>query len=82
LNALGLPELIATSPGEYEAMAVKLATQPAVLAQLKSKLAVNRSTHLLFDTERYCRHLESAYAAMADRSRRGEPPASFGVPVV
>jgi protein O-GlcNAc transferase len=82
LNAIGLPELIASSLTDYEEMAVKLAMQPAALTEIRAKLAANRSTHPLFDTPRFCRHLESAYITMSDRSRRGEPPASFAVPVI
>ncbi len=79
LNAVGLPELIAQSPEEYEALAVEMATQPARLAALKAKLAINRTTHPLFDTDRYCRHLETAYLDIWERAQRGEPPASFAV---
>jgi predicted O-linked N-acetylglucosamine transferase (SPINDLY family) len=80
LNAVGLPELIARSLPEYEALALDLATQPARLAHLRSKLARNRATCPLFDTARFCRHIESAFVAMWERHQRGEPPASFAVP--
>ena len=79
LNAVGLPELITRTLDEYEALALALAADPARLAGLKTKLAANRLTAPLFDTERFCRHLESAYETMAQRARRGEPPASFAV---
>jgi predicted O-linked N-acetylglucosamine transferase (SPINDLY family) len=80
LNAVGLPELIARSLPEYEALALDLATQPARLAHLRSKLARNRATCPLFDTARFCRHIESAFVAMWERHQRGGPPASFAVP--
>jgi predicted O-linked N-acetylglucosamine transferase (SPINDLY family) len=80
LHAVGLPELIAPSLAEYETLALSLARQPAVVIALKDRLAKNRKTAPLFDTARFTRHLEGAYTAMAERSRRGLPPAGFTVP--
>lgn len=82
LNAVGLPELIAYSLEEYEALALKLATSPAMLAEIRAKLALNRTTHPLFDADRFRRHIESAYITMWERVQRGEPPVSFAVPGV
>jgi len=79
LKAIGLPELVASSPEEYEAMALSLARDRETLACLKTKLVNNRSTQPLFDTARITRNLEAAYVAMWERSRRGEPPESFVV---
>jgi len=79
LKAADLPELIADSPAAYEAMALGLARDPAALSGLKAKLARNRLSCPLFDTEAFTRDLESAFATMWERSARGEPPASFAV---
>ena len=79
LEAIGLPELITRSMPEYEALALKLATIPPLLGEIKAKLTRNRATHALFDTDRYRRHIEAAYVGMWDRYQRGEPPASFAV---
>ena len=79
LSALGLPELIADSPAAYESIALQLAQNPLLLAQLKERLARNRLTYPLFDTSRYTRNLEAAYSAMWRRHRNGDPPASFAV---
>jgi protein O-GlcNAc transferase len=79
LKAIGLDELITQSPEEYEALALKLAQDPAHLASIKDKLARNRDTSLLFDTKRTTRHIESAYLTMVGILRRGESPRSFGV---
>ena len=49
------------------------------LAGIRGTLERNRLTHPLFDTDGYCRNLESAYREMGQRSRRGEPPATFTV---
>ena len=79
LNAVGLPELIATSLDQYESTALELARDPDRLAALKSKLLANRETYPLFDTRRSTRHIETAYAKMCERYQRGEPPESFAV---
>lgn len=79
LRAIEMPELITTSLEEYGALALKLARDPALLAAIKEKLARNRLTTPLFDTERFTRHLEAAYVTMHERVLRGEPPASFAV---
>ena len=79
LNAVGLPELIATSLDQYESATLELARDPDRLSALKSKLLENRDTYPLFDTRRFTRHIETAYATMWERSQRGEPPESFAV---
>jgi predicted O-linked N-acetylglucosamine transferase (SPINDLY family) len=79
LSAVGLPELITSSLADYEALALKLARDPAQLAAIKDKLARQRTTYPLFSTERFTRHLEAAYTTMWQRSQRGEPPQSFSV---
>ena len=79
LHALGLPELVAHSLPDYEAKALFLATDAVALADLKAKLARQREIAPLFDTARFTRNLESAFAAMRDRNARGEAPRSFAV---
>ena len=79
LNAIGLPELITHSLPEYEALALELATHPARLADLRTRLARNRATYPLFDTDRFRRHIESAYITMWERHQHEAPPASFSV---
>jgi protein O-GlcNAc transferase len=74
LTAVGLPELIAQTPEQFEGMAIELATRPEALAAIKCKLAQHRSTTPLFDTKLYVRHIESAYATMVQRHREGLPP--------
>lgn len=69
LNAIGLPELITHSLEEYEALAVKLATNPAALGELKSRIGANKATFPLFDTEGFCRNLEAAYISMWRQSQ-------------
>lgn len=82
LHAIGLPEMVAGNLAEYEAMALKVATTPAMLNELKAKLARNRTTYPLFDTDRFRQHIESAYTTMYDRYQRGESPQSFSVQAI
>jgi predicted O-linked N-acetylglucosamine transferase (SPINDLY family) len=79
LRAIGLDSLIARSFEEYEAMAIDLALHPETLNALKSKLAQNRETYPLFDTERLVRNLERAYLQMWRIHESGAPPRAFDV---
>jgi predicted O-linked N-acetylglucosamine transferase (SPINDLY family) len=79
LHAIGLPELVTESEAVFEAEAVRLARDPAALAAVKHKLAANRLTTPLFDTMRWTRHVEDAYAQMHARNQRGEAPAPLSV---
>ena len=69
LSAIGLPELIASSQEEYEALAIDLAKSPQRLADLKQKLANNRLTTPLFDTPLFAKSIEVAYIQMYERYR-------------
>jgi predicted O-linked N-acetylglucosamine transferase (SPINDLY family) len=79
LHALGLDELVTDNLEDYEALAMRLATDSAFLADIRRKLEQNRKTHPLFDTDRFRRHIEAAYSQMWDIWQRGESPRSFGV---
>ena len=79
LQAAGLPELAANDLAEYEALALRLATDAALLGGLRRRLAQNRTTCPLFDTDRFRRHIENAYTTMWELQRRGESPRSFSV---
>lgn len=77
LTAVGLPELIVPTRGEYERRAVELAREPQALAALRARLAANRLSMPLFDTDAHVRHLESAFETMWAAHARGERPQSF-----
>jgi predicted O-linked N-acetylglucosamine transferase (SPINDLY family) len=79
LRAVGLPELVTESLGDYEALAARLARDPTGLAVLKAKLLHNRNTYPLFDTARFTRNLEAAYRVMMERHQQGLPPAHFAL---
>ena len=74
LNAIGLSELITSTPQAYEALAIELATNPEKLAAIKRKLANNRLTTPLFDTQTFTRHIEAAYTMMYERYQANLPP--------
>ncbi|MBF0286020.1 MAG: hypothetical protein HQL51_16345, partial [Magnetococcales bacterium] len=73
-RAADLPELVMGSLAEYEATAVALATRDkARLKQLRQRLAANRLTCPLFDTDRFTRDLESLYQRMWEGTARRHP---------
>ena len=72
LHAIGLPELITTSMHGYEVLAQQLLSDRPRLADIKSRLGVNKVTQPLFDSDRFCRNLEAAFSAMQP-ARVGEP---------
>jgi predicted O-linked N-acetylglucosamine transferase (SPINDLY family) len=82
LQAVGLPELITDTPAAYEQQAVKLASDPAMLQAIRTRLAEARRRCALFDAGLFARHLEAAYTHMYERHRRGLPPEGFSVPRV
>jgi predicted O-linked N-acetylglucosamine transferase (SPINDLY family) len=82
LSAVGLADLITHTLDEYETLALKLAIDPMLMAAIRQKLERNRSMCPLFDTERLCRHIESAYTTMWDIAHRGEAPRNFAVDAI
>jgi len=79
LGALELPELIASTPADYEARALALLLEPARLQAIRDRLAACRSTAPLFDIARFTRDLETAYERMAARHRAGNRPAPIEI---
>jgi predicted O-linked N-acetylglucosamine transferase (SPINDLY family) len=64
LHAAGVPELITYSLQDYEALLLKLATDPDRLAQIRAKLAANRLSCALFDSVQFTRDLERLFQTM------------------
>ncbi len=79
LHAAAVPELIMSDLPDYEALALKLARDPAMLAVIRAKLLHNRDTCPLFNTGRFARHIEAAYTTKWETWQRGEPPMRFSV---
>jgi len=82
LNAVGLPELVSCNLDDYEALVLKLARDPILLSATRRKLQDNVRRAPLFDTDRFRRHIEQAYATMINIHQRGEAPRSFTVQAV
>lgn len=79
LTALELPELVTAAWEEYRARALMLAHSPAILAEVRAKVADRRLAGPLFNTDAYRQQLEAAYLTMWERQRRGERAESFNV---
>ena len=82
LEAAGLPELVTGNLEEYESLALRLAREPLVLQKLREKLARNRLQCNFFDSDRYRRHIESAYTTMWQLWQDGQTPRSFSVEAI
>ncbi len=80
LQAIGMPELITSTPKAYEELAVELANSPDKLAAIKRKLAHNRLTTPLFDAGLFTKHIEAAYTMIYERYCSGLPPDHIYVP--
>ena len=63
-----MSELVTQTVPDYEALALDLATNPAKLAAIKSKLADKRMTAPLFDTRRFAQDIEAVYRQLSGRS--------------
>ena len=64
----------------YERLALELATNPEKLSSIKQKLAINRLSKPLFNTELYTKHLEDGYQRAYQRYFEGKKAATIYVP--
>ena len=71
LRSLDLPELITYSENEYISKAEELALNPEKLTLIKNKLDANKFSQPLFNTELFCRNLESAFKIIFERYSLG-----------
>ena len=75
VRAAGIPEMVVQGPQEFIERAVELATtKKADLAKIRKKLADNRSTCVLFDTDNLVRHLEKLFDQMWEDYASGNLP--------
>jgi protein O-GlcNAc transferase len=79
LRSVGVPELVTTNFTDYEALALRLACEPALLAGFRQQIVRSLDTCPLFDTDRFRRHIEAAYTTMWEIWQRGEAPRAFAV---
>ena len=80
IASIGLPELITNNETEYEKLALDLATNPEKLAAIKQKLAINRLSKPLLNTELFTKHLEDGYQRAYQRYFEGKKAAAIYVP--
>src|SRR5205807_2530323 len=73
LSAAGMGDFVATSIEDYHRLALRLARDPAALAQAKRRATASRHT-TLFDTAGFTRNLEAAYRTIVERQRAGLAP--------
>ena len=67
LNAINLPDLIATSQEHYENIAIELALNSDKFKIIKDKLSDNLLTSELYNTPLFTKNIESAYMQMYER---------------
>ena len=79
LTSVGLPELITNTDEEYEALIFDLATDNTQLKIIKDKLAQNRHTHPLFNTELFARHIEDGYQQVYQLYSESKKPQTIKV---
>ncbi len=81
LTAINMPELITSTVAQYEELAVKLAMNPNMMTKVREKLARNRLSTPLFDTDKFTRNLEAAYAEIVRRNDRNLEPNHINIAV-
>lgn len=74
LKSLGLQELIATTENQYEEIALRLASSPEFLGDIKRRLAWSCTHTSALKTRNFTRYLESAYRMIQQRYADGLPP--------
>lgn len=74
VSAIGCPELSVDTVEEYTALALKLATNPDALAEIRQKLHDNLMTTPLYDSEQYIRDFEGLMELAIARHDAGDKP--------
>ncbi|HSQ05931.1 MAG TPA: tetratricopeptide repeat protein [Burkholderiales bacterium] len=64
LTAGGLPDLLTYDLEQYYSLALRVATTPSLLAELRQRVDAARSSAALFDMERFARDLEALYCGV------------------
>ena len=80
LSAIDMPELITDTEQDYEALILDLATNPERLGAIKLKLAANRLSKPLINTELFTKHLEDGYQRAYLQYFDGKEPEAIYVP--
>ena len=74
VTSAGMPDLVTTHIDDYIGRAIAIATAPGAAHALKARLAHNRMTAPLFDTDRLVTGLEALYDRMWEEFRSGDLP--------
>lgn len=74
VNAVGARELIAATPQQYQALALKLARNPEYLADIKARIKRGIETGPLYDTEAFTRNFEALMEKALQRYDAGLKP--------
>ncbi|NNF99197.1 MAG: tetratricopeptide repeat protein [Desulfobacteraceae bacterium] len=80
LKAIGMTDLIATNPLQYQDIVIGLASDSAKLETLKKHLLEQVKNKPLFDTKRFAKNLEYAYTAMWSKYLAGHSVRPIHVP--
>jgi predicted O-linked N-acetylglucosamine transferase (SPINDLY family) len=81
LTALEMPELIASTVGDYEARALHLATHPQALQILRTQVQAHVTSKFLFDTKAFCFGLEATFIAMWRMAQLGKSQDDLSKPM-
>jgi len=79
LKNIGLPDLVCDTEQDYVDLVVELAQNREKREMVRSWIEQNRFQSPLFDTERFTRHLETAFETMIARAKSGQMPAHFDI---
>lgn len=80
VRTAGLPELVTHSLTEFEAKAVTLAGEPALLARARATLIAGRTQSPLFDARRFARELEESLVRAWMETTGQQAPDAVGCP--
>ena len=72
LRTVDLAELVTNNDDDYFNVALSLAQNPEKLAAIKQKIAVQKQTSPLFDTQKFARDLERLYQTIWVQELKGE----------
>jgi predicted O-linked N-acetylglucosamine transferase (SPINDLY family) len=81
LKAIGLPDLVTSSLGDYERVAAELIDSPGRLIALRGKIERERHVIPLFDVPKSVTAIERAYDRMWQRWLAEEPPIAFSIDI-
>ena len=79
LMAVGRPELVVASLEDYERWFLELTADGERLTAMRRTLAGRRESAALFDTARFARNIEAAFAHMRERCAAGLAAEDFDV---